>query len=54
MLFPTIVAEHGVGMSLFYTSLGVGFIWFLYFCIGKLISRAVAEEMRSRKKHPAP
>ena len=54
LLFPTIVERHGVGMSLFYTALGVGFIWFLYFCIGRLISRAVAEEMRRKGERPAP
>jgi hypothetical protein len=53
LFFPTIVARHGVGMSLVYTSLGVGFIWLLYVCVGGFISRAVAEEMKSRDQNKA-
>ena len=52
LLFPNIVDIHGFGMSLFYTGLGVGFIWFLYFLIGWLLQRAVAEEMKRRGIDP--
>ena len=48
LLFPSIVDLHGIGMSLLYTGLGVGFIWFLYFMIGSLINHAVAEELKRR------
>ena len=53
LLFPNIVGRHGVGMSLFYVGLGVGFIWLLYFAIGRFLEWAVSEELkrRSRKHH---
>ncbi len=53
LLFPTIVGRLGVGMSILYTGLGVGFIWFLYFAIGRFLEWAVSEELkrRSRQHH---
>ena len=53
LLFPNIVGRSGVWMSVFYTGLGVGLIWLLYYAIGRLIDRAVSEELkrRSRKEH---
>ena len=41
LLFPSIVNLHGIGMSLVFTGLGVGFIWSLYFAIGRLIMRSL-------------
>jgi len=52
LLFPTIVHEYGVAMSLCYTGLGVGFIWFLYFAVGRLLEWAVAEELQRRGIDP--
>jgi len=52
LLFPVIVDEHGAAMSLFYTGLGVGFIWFLYFAVGRFLEWAVAEELRSKGIDP--
>ena len=52
LLFPNIVHLHGVAMSLFYTGLGVGFIWFLYFAVGRFLEWAVAEELRRRGIDP--
>ena len=54
LLLPTILPLHGLGMSLFYTGLGVAFIWLLYFAVGGLIAHAVAEEMRRRGIEPKP
>jgi hypothetical protein len=48
LLFPTIVNEHGIALSALYIALGVGFIWSLYFAIGRLLEHAVAEELRRR------
>jgi hypothetical protein len=48
LLFPSIVGLHGIGMSLLYTGLGVGFIWFLFFLIGRLVNHAVSEELKRR------
>jgi hypothetical protein len=52
LLFPAIVDEHGAAMSLVYTGLGVGFIWFLYFAVGRFLDHAVAEELRRRGIDP--
>lgn len=53
MLYPNIIAKHGVGKSLFITALAVGAIWMMYFVIGWVISRAVAEELRKRSRNPS-
>ncbi len=52
LLFPNIIHLHGVAMSLFYTGLGVGFIWFLYFAVGRFLKWEVAEELRRRGIDP--
>ena len=36
LLYPNIVEVHGVLKSGFYTLLGVGFIWLVYFLLGSL------------------
>jgi hypothetical protein len=53
MLYPNIVAKHGVWRSLVITALAVGAIWLMYFVIGRLINWAVSEELKrkSREKH---
>jgi asparagine N-glycosylation enzyme membrane subunit Stt3 len=50
LLFPNIVGRHGVWMSLFYTGLGVGFIWLLYFAVGRFIDWAVSEELKRQSR----
>ncbi len=50
ILFPNIVGRNGIWMSLFYTGLGVGFIWLLYFGIGRFLEWAVSEELRRRSR----
>ena len=49
-LFPNIVGRHGIIMSLFYTGLGVGVIWLVYFGIGRFIEWAVSEELKRRSR----
>jgi hypothetical protein len=49
LFFPTIVGRHGVMMTLLYTGLGVGFIWLLYFGIGRFLEWAVSEDLKRRK-----
>jgi hypothetical protein len=36
LLYPSIVDEHGVFLSLVYTLLGVVVIWLVYFLLGSL------------------
>ncbi len=48
LLFPTIVGRQGVLMSLVYVGLGVGFIWLVYFGIGRLLEWAVSEELKRK------
>ncbi len=50
LLLPNIVGRHGVWMSLFYTGLGVGFIWLLYFAVGRFIDWRVSEELKRRSR----
>jgi hypothetical protein len=52
MLYPNIVRKHGVGNSLVIVALAVGAIWLMYFAIGRLINRAVSEELRRRNRQP--
>ena len=52
LLFPNIIDIHGFGMSLLYTGMGVGFIWFQYFLIGQLLHRAVTKELKRRELNP--
>jgi len=50
MLFPNVVGKHGVGKSLVITALAVGAIWMMYFVIGRVISRAVSEELKRKSR----
>lgn len=43
LLFPEIVGIYGIPKSLFFTMLGVGFIWLLYFLLGSLFNRLYQE-----------
>jgi predicted RNA-binding Zn-ribbon protein involved in translation (DUF1610 family) len=47
-LFPSIVGRHGVKKSLLITFLAVCAIWGMYYAVGKLISWAVADELKRR------
>jgi threonine/homoserine efflux transporter RhtA len=48
MLYPNIVGRHGVGKSLVITAVAVGAIWLMYIVIGRVISSAVANELKRR------
>ena len=50
MLFPNIVGKHGFAKSFVITALAVGAVWGMYFAIGSLINRAVAEELKRRER----
>jgi len=50
LLFPNIVRQHGVGKSLVITVLAVGAIWIMYFVIGRVIDRVVAEELKRKSR----
>jgi len=53
MLYPNIVAKHGVGKSLVITALAVGAIWLMYFVIGRVINWAVSEELKRKGRKPS-
>ena len=50
MLYPNIVGKHGVYKSVVITALAVGAIWMIYFVIGRVISRAVSEELKRKSR----
>ena len=50
LLFPNIIDQHGLWMSLLYTALGVGVIWLAYFGIGQLLQWVVSKELEERNR----
>ncbi len=50
MLFPNIVRKHGLSKSLVITALAVGAIWLMYAVIGRVIDRAVREELKRKSR----
>jgi hypothetical protein len=50
LLFTNILDKHGFWRSLFFTALGISFIWMMYFAIGKLIDWVVSEELKRMNK----
>lgn len=50
LLYPNIVGKHGVEKSLLITVLAVGAIWLIYLVIGRLINRAVSEELKRKSQ----
>lgn len=48
LLFPNIIDEHGLWMSMFYTAMGIGVIWMAYYGIGRFIDCVVNEEIKKR------
>ncbi len=50
LLLPTIIPIHGLVLSLVYTGLGVGFIWFAFYGIGQYVTWAVQQEINKKNK----
>ena len=48
LLFPNIVGQYGLWISLLFTCLGVGVIWLVYFGIGQLLQWIVSKELEER------
>ncbi len=52
MLFPNIVAKHGVGKSLLITAVAAGVPWLMHFAISRFIEWEVLKELK-RKSRPS-
>ncbi|UCG52801.1 MAG: hypothetical protein JSW58_04405 [Candidatus Latescibacterota bacterium] len=51
LLFPNILDVHGFWRSVFFTSLGVGFIWLISFAVGTLVDGVVKNELKKREEN---
>jgi len=50
LLFTNILDKYGFWRSLFFTAIGISFIWMMYFALGKLIDWVVSEELKRMNK----
>lgn len=52
MLFPNIVAKHGVGKSVLITAIAAGAPWLMYFAITRFIEWEVLKELKKKSRQP--
>ncbi len=52
MLFPSIVAKHGVGKSLLITAVAAVVPWLMYFAITRFIEWEVLKELKKKSRQP--
>ena len=50
LLFPVLLSDRGLSPALFFTSIGILFIWILYFTVGSFIDWAVREEIKEKER----
>lgn len=50
LIFPILLSDRGLSPALFFTSIGILFIWILYFMVGSFIDWAVKEELKGKNR----
>ncbi len=50
LIFPILLNDRGLSPALFFTSIGILFIWILYFTVGSFIDWAVKEELKEKNR----